>query len=173
MSLYITEIAGLTKGRSKSEESKSNKAPFDDSRGNNSMYKEEVSMHKRKAKSKKLTLTKQDFLEFLIQEETKFADLEKIEDFYDNTKIKKFSQFNKNQNLILKKKEQLKKLEETIQMALVSSFKIKEQDLVSYYDKQIKELKEKIVVREHDMECYSHTHQRLYKANVSKNIFHF
>jgi monomeric isocitrate dehydrogenase len=171
MSLYITELAGLVKGRSRSEESKReyNKNQNDTSRNNNSVI-EENKINKRADKTRKLTSTKQDFLEFLIQEETKFADLEKIEDFYDNSKIKNFTQFNKNQNLIINKKEELKKLEETIQMALLNSFKIKEQDLVTFYDEQIKELKDKIVLKEHDLECYSHTHQRLYKANV-RNIF--
>jgi len=171
MSLYITELAGLTKGRSRSEESRreNDKSKNESSRNNNSVIIESKT-NKRADKTRKLTSTKNEFLDFLIQEETKFADLEKIEDFYDNSKIKNFTQFNRNQNLILNKKEELKRLEESIQLALINSFKIKGEDMVILYDKQIEEIKEKIVLKEHDLECYTNTHKRLYKANVRINI---
>lgn len=145
---YITEVKDKgTIKRSKSEEKKS--------------------LDAENAPQSPCKSTKSEFLEFLIHEETKFADLEKIENYYQSEMIKNYNYFNSRQNLIAKKKLELRQIEETIEQAIVSNVKIKEEDLVSYYDKQIEDLKQNIILKEHDLECYQHMYQRLYKANVS------
>jgi hypothetical protein len=168
---YITELNSLVKKRSKSEESKTNRTEENRILNNKSEIEEENSIRKgNRTKSKIMRNTKNEFLEFLIQEETNFADLEKIQEFYNNNTLKNFHQYNINQSLINKKKEELKNLEETIQTQIVTHLKIKGENLLSFYEDQTKELNEKIIIREHDLECYEHMHKRLYKSNVRKFV---
>jgi hypothetical protein len=152
-SLYITEIQHKTRPKS----------------ADNNDLNKSVSKFKRTIipprKSEMFNRTKKDFLDFLIQEETRFADLEKIETFYQNISINNFKKYNDNEKEVEKKKLELIKLQELIEQEIVNNLNLKKEDILGYYEKNVQSIKSKITKKEHDIECYLHSKERLYKAN--------
>jgi hypothetical protein len=116
-------------------------------------------------KNTKFSKIKEDFLEYLIHEETRFADLEKIEDHYKHLAVKYFNKFNLNQNEVTRKMNKLKELEDTIAQKVLANVSMKKEDLITFYSNKIKETEIKIKIKSHDLECYQHMHERLYKSN--------
>ena len=117
-------------------------------------------------KSKKINNSKRDVLDFLINEQTKFADLEKIEKFYLNQAIKNNNKFNANEEMIRKRKLELLQIQEAIEQNLIVKVKFNEEDLLQEYQQQINDLNRKIILKHNDLECYDNMYERLYKSNV-------
>ncbi len=122
--------------------------------------------HKR-FRSSNLNFAKKEFLEFLIQEETNFADFQKVETFYQGLRIKNEKHFNANHEKIKRKKEELNFLDNQIEALLIKNLRFDLREKEKECEEQIFKLKDQIKIREHDLECYKHMYDRLYRTNVS------
>lgn len=147
MSLYLTEVI---KKRSRSL---SHNASFSSSPYKTTEDKEEIRLTKE---------TK--ILNFLIEEETRFADLEKIELFFQRQAIKNYSRFNANQKKINDLKSELTEIEEMIELEIVLNMRMKHEEIVESYNLEIEKTNEKILEADYDLECYTNMHDRLYKT---------
>ena len=76
------------------------------------------------AKNKGFYGAKKNMLEYIIREETQYADLEKCEDFYEQLFIKNYQDVNIYTAELNKKKKKLKEIDEIIEKALLKKFKI-------------------------------------------------
>jgi hypothetical protein len=128
-----------------------------------------IEKHKsqKRYKSSNLNFAKKEFLDFLIQEETNFADFQNVENFYQGLRIKNENNFNANHEKIKRKEEELKYIDNQIEALLITNLQIDYKDKEKDFENQINEIKEQIKIREHDLECYKHMYDRLYRTNVS------
>ena len=113
-----------------------------------------------------------EFLNFLIEKETKYADIEKIESYYLTQTYEKKKKFNQNQLLIQKKHQEYKDLLLTIAEILIGQYSVLNTSFIEYYQLAIKKLEHQIKVKEHEKEVYSNTYNRLYHNNfmIKKRI---
>jgi len=157
--LYLTELKNSV--RSKSNPSR-NKTSFDNSK---QMRRANSSDRNSNNKNSKNT-TELQFLDYLIQEQINFADLEKIESHYKSLIIDLQNEHDYKSYLIQKRKEELRRLEESIEDNLINSFQFSREILDNFYEKITEDLKNQIKHKSYDIECYSNLKTKLYKSNV-------
>lgn len=115
-------------------------------------------------------LLNDNYLEFLIHEKIKYADIDKIIDYYSEKIHTKLKEYNDNEILIKKKKEELKQLNLSIYSNLVNSVKFKNvQTKEDYYDKQIEETKKEIKHKLYQINIFQEIYNQSYKINFKLN----
>ncbi len=110
--------------------------------------------------------SKSQYLDYFIDEQTNFGDLEKIETYYKSLIINSNREHNNKKYLIQKKKEELRKLEESIQNNLLISIKFSKEEIEKFNENIKEDLKLQITHKSYDLECYTNIKERLYKSNV-------
>ena len=107
-----------------------------------------------------------NYLEFIIHEKIKYADIDKIIDYYSEKMNAKLKIFNTNEILIEKKKQELKQLNMAIYSELIKNINFSEvcgkDDL---YEKEIQETKKEIKRKQHQIEIYKDIYNQSYKLN--------
>ncbi len=108
-----------------------------------------------------------NYLEFIIHEKIKYADVDKIIEYYSEKINTKLKIYNTNEILIEKKKKELKQLNMTIYSELLKNIKFSEgggkRD--ELYEKEIEETKKEIKHKEHQIEIYKDLYNQSYKLN--------
>ena len=122
-------------------------------------------VHSLNEKKRNNKILNEEFLDFLINEKTNFADLDKVEKHYQNLLISQYKTYNLNKTVLLKKAKEYNTLTTQIETELVSRMNFSQQNLDSYYDKLINQIQSAIRLKEHEFECYRNTYRRLYKSN--------
>ena len=112
-------------------------------------------------------LLSENYLDFMIQEKLIYADVDKITNHYSK-KIDEYKQkFDENQNLIIKKKEELKNLNMTIYSNLVSHINFEDTDKVEDRPEQeIEKTQKEIKAKEHQIEVFKDLYTQSYKLNL-------
>ena len=110
-------------------------------------------------------ILKEEYLNFLINEKTNFADLDKVESHYKSQIITQYSTYNANKTILEEKAKEYNRITTQIETALVSRLDFSQNDFNLYYKKLIKETNKAIRLKEHELECYRNTYKRLYKSN--------
>ena len=107
-----------------------------------------------------------NYLEFIINEKIKYADVDKIIDYYSEKIHTKLKKYNDNEIMIKKKKEELKQLNMSIYSELVKNFKFENADLKEEYcDKEIEDTQKNIRHKEHQIEIFQEIYNQSYKLN--------
>ena len=112
-------------------------------------------------------LLSENYLDFMIQEKLIYADVDKITNHYSK-KIDEYKQkFDENQNLIIKKKEELKNLNMTIYSNLISHINFEGTDKVDDRPEQeIEKTQKEIKAKEHQIEVFKDLYTQSYKLNL-------
>lgn len=110
-------------------------------------------------------ILKEEYLNFLINEKTNFADLDKVESHYKSQIITQYSTYNANKTILEEKAKEYNRITTQIETALVSRLDFSQNDFNLYYKKLIKETNKAIRLKELELECYRNTYKRLYKSN--------
>ena len=110
-------------------------------------------------------MLKEEYLNFLINEKTNFADLDKVESHYQSQIITQYSTYNANKTIIEEKAKEYNRITTQIETALVSRLDFSQNDFYLYYKKVISEINKAIRLKEHELECYRKSYKRLYKSN--------
>ena len=111
-------------------------------------------------------LLNDNYLEFIIHEKIKYADMDKITEYYSQKIKSKLKMYNDNEILIEKKKKELNELNMSIYSNLVKNIKC--EDFTSneeFYNKEIEEIKKEIKHKEHVIEIYKDIYNQSYKLN--------
>ena len=107
-----------------------------------------------------------NYLEFIIHEKIKYADVDKIIEYYSEKMNSKLKIFNTNEILIEKKKQELKQLNIAIYSELIKNINLSEvcgkDDLL---EKEIQETKKEIKRKQHQIEIYKDIYNQSYKLN--------
>lgn len=123
-------------------------------------------LENKSEKAKTLKKTKKDFLDFMVNEQTKYADLDKIEEFYQSNALSEFNVYNKNSLTMNEKNKYLEHLNMLIEQEIVNLVVLSDSDSLKNYNNQILKYKHDITFLEHDLETFSNIKSSLYKTNV-------
>ncbi len=144
-------------------------------KNNNNEHKTNFNMNRRSScaseinmdlKNKKddLIKVKENLLEFLIEEKANFADFDKIYEHYQKELKENYRKYNQNKLIIEKKEQEYKSILLSIETKIVNNLTFQKKDS-SFYDVIIDNIKKQIRLKEHELECYTNMHSRLYKTN--------
>ena len=117
-----------------------------------------------KNKKDDLVKVKENLLEFLIEEKANFADFDKIYEHYQKELKENYRKYNHNKLIIDKKEQEYKSILLSIETKIVNNLTFQKKDS-SFYDVIIDNIKKQIRLKEHELECYTNMHSRLYKTN--------
>ena len=107
-----------------------------------------------------------NYLEFIIHEKIKYADVDKIIEYYSEKMNAKIKKYNDNETLISKKKKELQKLNMVIYSELSKNMKFKTvEKKEDFHDKEIDETKKEIKHKEHQIEIFQEIYNQSYKLN--------
>ena len=108
---------------------------------------------------------KNNYFTFLIDNNIKYANLNKVEQYYYNEIFKKSKIYNDNLYLIKKKKEEYKQYIENLYQLIIKNYPISV-EFIGLNVSFIEDWKEKIKLKENDLIIYNHMKKRL---NDTKN----
>ena len=98
-------------------------------------------LKKYKLKKKEDKEIKENFLDFILNENSNYADIDKIIEHYKNIELKKKNEYSNNLLIIKKKKEILNNLNMQINKVLVDNVEITDKELERFYDNEIESKK--------------------------------
>ena len=111
-------------------------------------------------------LLNDNYLEFIINEKIKYADVDKIIEYYSSKINSKIKRYNDNECLIKKKKAELKQLNMSLYSEIVKNVKFDNVDAKEEYcDKEIEETQKEIRHKEHQIEIFQDIYNQSYKLN--------
>jgi hypothetical protein len=159
---YITDLNDSKSGKSSlvdkdKEEIKKINDNF--SLTNNSIKKDE---------EKTLEKTKHNILDFLIREETDYADLYKVEKYFREVNISNLIKFNRFNKQIKKKKEEIDEVQELINREIIENIDLDIEEMLELYSNEKERIIKNINKIDHDMEIYREMREKLYKNNVKR-----
>lgn len=126
-------------------------------------------------KNDELTLekSKHNILDYLIREETNFADLYKVEKYYKSVIIENSKKFDKTDALIKDKLKEIDYVQDLINRDIIANIDLEKEEMLELYRIEKQNLHERIKHIEHDNECYQHMFERYYNNNVNFYLFLF
>ena len=107
----------------------------------------------------------ENFFDYLINENSNYANFEKVTDYYEKKLHKNKNKYDLNLDIIKNKKEEIQKLNRNIYSIIIDSVKLEDKDMELYYDKAKEKLKKEIFLSEHELEVYKNTFSEIYKKN--------
>jgi hypothetical protein len=122
----------------------------------------------RNKNQKILEKTNHNVLDYLIREQSEFADLFKVENYFKNIMISKIEQFNNYNKLLKSKQKEIEQVEELINRELIENIDLEKEEMIEIYENEKDKLSKNIGLIEHDTEGYRHIYNKLYKTNVKK-----
>ena len=142
-----------------------------------------ISTDDRKKKQNRLSLTRnsliskitnesktnqsiqENFLNFVILNNSQYADFPKIEEHYKRKLISIHAKYNINRECINRKKKEYTELLDQIGIELKQNYIIADDSYLAIYNEKIKKIRYLIKVKEHEFECYKNIYSRVYKEN--------
>ena len=114
----------------------------------------------------KLNNIEEQYLSYLINKETKYADIEKIEKKYISIIQEKNNKYNENKIILKKKKLEYRKILNDLEEELLNNYIMKNQLLFDFYKKSIEDITREIRMKIHEQDTYNNLYNRLYKTNI-------
>ena len=112
-------------------------------------------------------LLNEKYLDFIINEKLNYADVDKITNYYSKKIDENKQKFDENQNLINKKKNELKNLNIALYTTLVNHMKFKSTEKIDVKrDEDIEKTKKEIKTKEHQIEIFKDLYNQSYKINL-------
>jgi hypothetical protein len=136
-------------------------------------FPNEKKFEKKKQEEKFINKSEKEFVDFLIQDQTKFADLNNIENYfkrqiYDNTKI-----FDSKLIQILKKNNELEILEKQIEKELIENADIDYNYIKEEYNLIKNQIRDDIKIRQYDYQSLITVKNDLINQQVKINFYCF
>ena len=118
--------------------------------------------------SKNRKILSENYLDFMVKEKLNYASVDKIISHYSNKIDEYKKKFDENQNIIKKKKEELKNMNMALYTTLVKyvQFYGKENEEEKPED-EIDKVKKEIQAKEHEIEVYKDLYNESYKLNLN------
>ena len=107
------------------------------------------------------------YLSYIIKSDTKFIDVDKIENKFKNIVIEKYNKFNSNKIKIQNLKKEYNLILNEIQTELLNNYSIYNNTLINFFDKSIKKYTNLIKIKQHEISCYKNVYNRLHISNYS------
>ena len=110
---------------------------------------------------------KEDYLEYIMQKEPKYADFDKISEDYRKKIYSSFQKYNNNLLVIARKKEEKIKISSEIEKSLVNNYYLKDSSMLPVYESIIQKLKMEILKKQQEHDGYKKIHEELYNKNYT------
>ena len=123
-----------------------------------------ITNYKTKQKEEK-EIINENFLNYLINEQTNYANFGKVIDFYEEKLRKSKNKYNENLKIIEKKKKEIENLQATTNTNVLNNITITNKNASIYYFKIIEKIKNEIILKEHELEIFKKLYSDIYKQN--------
>ncbi len=110
---------------------------------------------------------KEDYLEYIMLKEPKYADFDKISDEYRQKIYQNYKKYNSNLIIIKQKKKQLKNILFEMERSLISNYYVKDSSMLPIYEKLIEKIKMDILTKQQDHDGYQKQYDELYNQNYT------
>ena len=112
---------------------------------------------------------KEEYLEYIMLKEQKYADFNKISEDYRKKIYISFQKYNNNLLIIASKKEEHKKLLSEIEKSLINNYYLKDSSMLPIYDQLIEKVKIDILTKQQEHDGYHKIYEELYNKNYIIN----
>ena len=112
---------------------------------------------------------KEEYLEYMMLKEQKYADFDKISEDYRKKIYISFQKYNNNLLIIANKKEEHKKLLSEIEKSLINNYYLKDSSMLPIYDQLIEKVKIDILTKQQEHDGYHKIYEELYNKNYIIN----
>ena len=110
---------------------------------------------------------KEDYLEYIMLKEPKYADFDKISEDYRNKIYHNYKKYNDNLILIAQKKKEHKKLLFEMEKSLINNYYAKDSSMLPTYEKLIEKLKIDVLTKQQEHDGYQKIYDELYNQNYT------
>ena len=110
---------------------------------------------------------KDDFVEYMMFKEPKYADFDKISDEYQKQLYISYQKYNNNLLIIERKKAEVKNIVSIIEKSLVNNYFLKDSSMLPVYEKLIEKVKLDILTKKQEHDGYQKLYEELYNKNYT------
>ena len=126
--------------------------------------------HKKRAENKKAdkiisNALKDDYFDYLMLKEPRYADFDKITEEYQNKIYSNYRRHNNNLLILERKKEEIKNIVRIIEKSLVNNYFLKDSSMLPVYEKLIEKAKFDILTKKQEYDVYHKLYEELYNKN--------
>ena len=108
---------------------------------------------------------KNEYVEYIMLKEPKYADFDKISKEYQSQLYSSYQRYNQNILIIEKKKKELELIVSIIEKSLVNNFFLKDSSMLPVYEKMIEKVKLDIMTKKQEHDGYHKLYEELYNKN--------
>ena len=119
--------------------------------------------------SQPINIIEEEYLNYVVTQNTKYSDLEKIGNQYRILSVQRFNFYNKNKSLIAKLQKINNILTSQIQSSLITYFQLSLDDFLINYNNKIQQMKRLVKIKGHEQKTYKTLYNRLYYNNILLN----
>ena len=123
-----------------------------------------ITNYKQRQKEEK-EIINENFLDYLINEQTNYANFGKVINFYEEKLRKNKNKYDENLKIIEKKKKEIENLQTTTNTNVLNNITITNKNASIYYFKIIEKIKNEIILKEHELEIFKKLYSDIYKQN--------
>ena len=110
---------------------------------------------------------KNEYVEYIMFKEPKYADFDKISEEYQKQLYSSYQKYNNNLLVIKRKKEELKLIISIIEKSLVNNYFLKDSSMLPVYEKLIEKVKLDILTKKQEHDGYHNLYEELYNKNYT------
>ena len=110
---------------------------------------------------------KEDYLEYIMSKEGKYADFEAISEDHRKKIYFNFQKYNKNLLEIAKKKEEYKRILSQIEKSLINNYFLKDSSMLPVYEQLIEKVKLEILTKQQEYDSYHKLYEELYNQSYT------
>ena len=110
---------------------------------------------------------KNEYVEYIMFKEPKYADFDKISEEYQKQLYSSYQKYNNNLLVIKRKKEELKVIVSIIEKSLVNNYFLKDSSMLPVYEQLIEKVKLDILTKKQEHDAYHNLYEELYNKNYT------
>ena len=110
---------------------------------------------------------KDEYLEYIMLKEPKYADFDKISEDYRKKIYQSYKKYNKNLLVIAQKKEEHQKILSVMEKSLINNYYVKDSSMLPIYEKLIEKIKVDILTKQQEHDGYKKLYDELYNENYT------
>ena len=110
---------------------------------------------------------KEEYLEYIMLKEPKYADFEKISEDHRRKIYLSFQKYNNNLLIIANKKAEHKKILSEIEKSLINNYYLKDSSMLPVYEQLIEKVKLDILTKQQEYDGYHKLYEELYNQNYT------
>ena len=124
-------------------------------------------LESKKKKELIMNELKDEYLEYIMLKEPKYADFDKISEDYRKKIYQSYKKYNKNLLVIAQKKEEHQNILSIMEKSLINNYYVKDSSMLPIYKKLIEKIKVDILTKQQEHDGYKKIYDELYNQNYT------